>query len=61
MMYKIFLFVFGAIGLFNIGVGALLTVDKILKSGNSKANIWMYIYVIITALSFVALKELFSM
>ena len=52
----IVLVILAAIAAFNLGAGCLLTIEKILKTFGSKANIWMYIYIIVTALGIVALK-----
>lgn len=56
----IILVLFGAIALLNIGIGCLLTIEKILKSFGNKANIWMYVYIIVTSLGIVALKIIFE-
>jgi hypothetical protein len=50
------LVLFGAIGALNISIGCTLTIEKILKTFGSKANIWMYVYIIVTSLGIVALK-----
>lgn len=55
-IFDILLVLFGAIGALNIGIGCTLTIEKILKSFGSKANIWMYVYIIVTSLGIVALK-----
>ena len=55
-MFDIVLVIFAAIAAFNLGTGCLLTIEKILKSFGSKANVWMYIYIIVTSLGIVALK-----
>ena len=52
----LFLILFAAIAAFNLGAGCLLTIEKILKSFGSKANIWMYVYIIVTSLGVAALK-----
>lgn len=52
----IVLVVLAAIAAFNLGAGCLLTIERILKSCGSKANIWMYVYIIVTSLGIVALK-----
>lgn len=55
-IFDILLILFGALGAFNLGAGCLLTIEKILKSFGSKANIWMYVYIIVTSLGIVALQ-----
>lgn len=51
---NIVLFLFAVIGAFNIGMGILLTVAKII---DEKLKIyWVYLYLILTALGIVALK-----
>lgn len=50
------LVLFAALAILNLGVGLLLTIEKIFKSFGSKTNIWMYVYIIVTALGIVALK-----
>lgn len=53
---NIVLFLFAVIGAFNIGMGILLTVAKII---DEKLKIyWVYLYLILTALGIVALKEI---
>ncbi len=52
----IVLVILAAIAAFNLGTGCLLTIERILKSFGSKANVWMYIYIIVTSLGIVALK-----
>lgn len=52
----IVLVILAAIAVFNLGTGCLLTIERILKSFGSKANVWMYIYIIVTSLGIVALK-----
>jgi uncharacterized membrane protein YuzA (DUF378 family) len=54
----IFLILFAAIAAFNLGAGCLLTIEKIVKSFGRKANIWMYVYIIVTVLGVVALKTI---
>lgn len=50
--------IFGAIGAFNIGVGIMLTVEKM----DSKKNkgYWIYIYLILTAIGIVALSNIIT-
>ena len=55
-VFDILLILFAAIAALNIGVGFTLTIEKILKSFGSKANMWMYIYIIVTSLGVVALQ-----
>lgn len=57
-VFDILLVLFAALAALNIGVGFLLTIEKILKSFGSKANIWMYVYIIATSIGIVALKIL---
>lgn len=52
----IVLIILAAIAAFNLGTGCLLTIERILKSFGSKANVLMYIYIIVTSLGIVALK-----
>ena len=52
----IVLVILAAIAAFNLGTGCLLTIERILKSFGSKANVWMYVYIIVTSLGIVALK-----
>lgn len=52
----IVLVILAAIAAFNLGTGCLLTIERILKSFGRKANVWMYIYIIVTSLGIVALK-----
>lgn len=52
----LFLVLFAALAALNLGVGFLLTIEKILKSFGSKSSIWMYVYIIVTALGVAALK-----
>lgn len=58
LLLRVLQVIFAAIALFNIGVGCLLTIAKILKSFGSKATVWMYLYIIVTSLGIVALKIL---
>lgn len=55
-VFDILLVLFAALAALNIGVGFLLTIEKILKSFGSKANIWIYVYIIVTSIGIVALK-----
>ena len=55
-VFDILLILFAAIAALNIGIGFTLTIEKILESFGSKANIWMYVYIIVTSLGIVALK-----
>lgn len=55
-LFGIIIIIFAALALLNIGVGCLLAIEKILKSFGSKANVWMYVYIIVTSLGIVALK-----
>lgn len=47
---------FAAIGAFNIGIGILLTVSKIIDK--KLKTYWIYVYLILTAIGIVALKEI---
>ena len=55
-IYDFVLIILAAIAAFNLGAGCLLTIEKILKTFGSKANVWMYVYIIVTSLGIVALK-----
>lgn len=55
-IYEFVLIIFAAIAAFNLGTGCLLTIEKILKTFGRKANIWMYVYIIVTSLGIVALQ-----
>ena len=55
-IYDFVLVILAAIAAFNLGAGCLLTIEKILKTFGSKANVWMYVYIIVTSLGIVALK-----
>lgn len=57
-IFDILLILFGTFGAFNLGIGCLLTIEKIFKSFGSKGNIWTNVYIIVTALGVVALKIL---
>ena len=52
----LFLVLFAALGAFNLGIGFLLTIERIFKSFGRKGNIWTSVYIIVTALGIVALK-----
>lgn len=49
---------FCIIGFFNIGIGVLLTIEKMAKTFRSRFGLWLWIYLIVCALCFVAIKEL---
>ena len=51
-IFKALLVVFGTIGAFNLGLGCILTIEKISKKLQPK---WIYIYIICTSLGIVAL------
>lgn len=52
VLFKVLLVVFGTIGAFNLGLGCILTIEKISKKLQPK---WIYIYIICTSLGIVAL------
>lgn len=55
-LFKIIMFLFATIGIFNIGLGIMLTVAKIV---DERLKIyWVYVYLILTAIGIVALKEI---
>ena len=47
---KILAAILSAIAIFNIGIGALFTIEKIQKTFGGKANAWTYVYVIVFSL-----------
>ena len=51
-IFKALLVVFGTIGAFNLGIGCVLTIEKISKKLQPK---WTYIYIISTSLGIAAL------
>ena len=52
---NIVLVLLGAIGALNLGIGVLLTIEKIAKNLSIK---WVYVYIIMTSIGLVALKEI---
>ena len=54
----ILLVVFCTIGSFNIGIGILMTIDKMSKTFHKRFTLWMTLYLILTALGILALKEI---
>ena len=56
--FGIIIIILAAIAAFNLGAGCLLTIEKILKTFGSKGRIWMYVYIIVTSLGIVALKNI---
>jgi hypothetical protein len=52
VLFKVLVVVFGTIGAFNLGLGCILTIEKISKKLQPK---WIYIYIISTSLGIVAL------
>lgn len=57
-IFDIVLVIFAALAALNLGVGCVLTIEKILKTFGSKGNIWMYVYIIVTSLGIVAIEIL---
>ena len=55
-IYEFVLVILAAVAVVNLGIGCLLTIEKILKTFGSKANVWMYLYIIVTTFGIVALK-----
>ena len=55
-VFDILLVLFGAIAALNICIGFTLTIEKMFETFGSKANKWMYVYIIVTSLGIVALK-----
>ena len=54
----IVLVIFAALAALNLGVGCVLTIEKILKTFGRKGNIWMYVYIIVTSFGIVAIEIL---
>ena len=54
--FNIIMVLFATIGAFNIGIGILLTVSKIIDK--KLKTYWIYVYLILTAIGIVALKEI---
>ena len=54
----ILLVIFAAIAAFNIGTGCIFTIEKIFEKFGSKAQKWVYIYIIATSLGIFALKTI---
>ena len=54
----IVMIVLAAIAAINLGIGCLLTIEKILKTFGSKSTAWMYVYIIITSIGIVALATI---
>lgn len=52
----IVLVILAALAAINLGIGCLLTIEKIFEKFGSKGNRLMYVYIIVTSLGIVALK-----
>lgn len=57
-IYGLLLIIFGIIGAFNIGVGILMTIDKMSQTFHKRFTLWMILYLVLTALGVVALEEI---
>ncbi|MGM9610607.1 MAG: hypothetical protein ACI3ZE_03125 [Candidatus Woodwardiibium sp.] len=59
-LFGLLLILFAAIALVNLGIGCLLTVERILKTFQKKPEFWMYVYIIVTSIGAFAMKEILS-
>lgn len=57
-VFGLILLLFAAIAAFNLGIGCLLTIERILKTFHRK--LWMYLYIVVTSIGVVVLKKVLS-
>lgn len=59
-LFGLILLLFAAIAAFNLGIGCLLTIERILKTFHRKGELWMYLYIVVTSIGVVVLGKILS-